>query len=193
MMNDLYSDPGHATLQMLFQRHPGAYALVKSATFEDRRDQIPAQAFAWADRSYFPVHTPEHAVVSYLYAKHGAAQTKIAAEGRRIPLVPKEVVAEIEEALDAYGVRLDSLAPVEEKTASFSEDECIFPERQLYPVRDAVEIKTAEARLIEQHRKRLPETRANAFSKLAAAAERHGVELRAESLRWSGTAATDRA
>jgi hypothetical protein len=50
----------------------------------------------------------------------------------------------------------------------------------------------AEERLIEQYRKLRPETRANAFSKLAEAAERHGVKLRTESLRWSGEAATDR-
>jgi hypothetical protein len=192
MMNDLYSDPGHATLQMLFHRHPGAYELVKSASFEDHRSQIPATAFAWPERASFPVHTPEHAVVSYLYAKHGAAQTKVAAEGRRVPLVPKEVVAEIETALDAYGIELDTLSPVEEKVASFDPDECIFPDQLLYPVRDAEEIKVAEERLIEQHRKLRPETRANAFSKLASAAERHGVRLRAESLRWSGAAATDR-
>jgi hypothetical protein len=189
---DLYNDPGHSTLQMLFHRHPGAYDLVKHASFEDRRDQIPASAFAWPDRSSFPVHTPEHAVVSYLYAKHGAEQTKIASEGRRVPLVPKEVVAEIEEALDAYGIPVDYLAPVEEKVAEFDPDECIFPEERLYPVRDAEEVKVAEERLLEQYRRMRPETRANAFAKLAEAAERHDVSLKPESLKWSGLAVTDR-
>lgn len=191
-MMDLYNDPGHATLRLLFERHPDAYELVKSASFEDHRSDIPAEAFAWTDHSMFPVHSPEHAVVSYLYAKHGAAQTKVAAQGRIVPLVPKEVVAEIEVALDAYGVPLELLAPVEEKVAEFSPEECIFPEQRLYPVRDAEEIKVAEERLIEQHRKLRPETRANAFAKLAEAAELHGVRLRPESLRWSGVAATDR-
>lgn len=190
---DLYNDPGHATLQMLFHRHPGAYDLVKHASFEDRRDQIPPSAFAWPERSSFPVHTPEHAVVSYLYAKHGSQQTKIATEGRRVPLVPKEVVAEIEEALDAYGISADYLEPVEEKVAALDPDECIFPEERLYPVRDAEEIKVAEERLLEQYRRMKPETRANAFAKLAEAAERHGVSLQPKSLQWAGQTVTDRA
>jgi len=190
-MNDLYNDPGHALLSYLFDRHPGAPELVKGAEFEDRRDQIPQTAFAWPERELFPVHTPAHAVVSYLYAKHGAAQTKVAAAGRVVPLVPTPVVAAIEEALDAYGVDRAKLAAVEEKVADLREEDCLFSETKAYPVRNAGEIKTAEARLLEQVRKLRPETRAEAFSKLAAAADVHGVELRPESYRWAGRAATD--
>jgi len=190
-MNDLYNDPGHALLSHLFDRHPGATELVKGAQFEDRRDQIPATAFAWPEHELFPVHSPAHAVVSYLYAKHGAAQTKVAAAGRVVPLVPTPVVSAIEEALDAYGIDRAKLAAVEEKVADLREEDCLFSETKAYPVRNAGEIKTAEARLLEQIRKLRPETRAEAFSKLAAAADAHGVELRPESYRWAGRASTD--
>lgn len=190
-LNDLYNDPGHALLSHLFDRHPGATELVKGAEFEDRRDQIPHSAFAWPERELFPVHSPAHAVVSYLYAKHGAAQTKVAAAGRVVPLVPAPVVAAIEEALDAYGIDRAKLAAVEEKVADLREEDCLFSETKAYPVRNAGEIKTAEARLLEQIRKLRPETRAEAFSKLAAAADAHGVELRPESYRWAGRASTD--
>lgn len=190
-MNDLYADPGHALLSHLLDRRPGAVELVKGAEFEDRRDQIPHSAFAWPERELFPVHSPAHAVVSYLYATHGAAQTKVAAAGRRVPLVPAPVVAAIEEALDAYGVDRAKLAEVAEKVAELREEDCLFAETRAYPVRDASEIKVAEARILEQVRKLRPETRAEAFSKLAAAAATHGVELRPESYRWAGQAATD--
>ena len=103
-------------------------------------------------------------------------------------LVPKV----IEEALAAYEVPLNLLAPVEEKVASYRPEECVFPETGQYPVRNAEEVKVAEARLIEQHRRLRPETRARAFAKLAEAAETHGVPLRPEALRWSGSAVTDR-
>lgn len=188
---DLYADPGHALLGHLFDRHPDALPLVKGAEFEDRREQIPHSAYAWPERQLFPVHSPEHAVVSYLYAKHGAAQTKVAAAGRTIPLVPKEVLAAIEEALDAYGVPLAKLAPVEEKVAALRDEDCLFSDTKAYPVRNPAEIKTAEARLLEQIRKLRPETRAEVFGKLASAASAHGVELRPESYRWAGEAATD--
>jgi hypothetical protein len=191
VMYDLYNDPGHSLLSYLLDRHPGAVAFVKGAEFEDRRDQIPATAFAWPEREMFPVHTPAHAVVSYLYAKHGAAQTKVAASGRIVPLVPSTVVAAIEEALDAYGIKRSKLAAVQEKVAELREEDCLFPETKSYPVRDANEIKIAEERLLEQIRKLRPETRAAAFSKLAAAADAHGVELRTESYRWAGRASTD--
>lgn len=188
---DLYADPGHSLLRHLFDRHPDAAPLVKGAEFEDRREQIPHTAFAWPERQLFPVHSPEHAVVSYLYAKHGAAQTKIAAAGRVIPLVPPAVVASIEEALDAYGVPRDKLAAVEEKVAALRDEDCLFSDTKAYPVRNPTEIKTAEARLLEQIRKLRPETRAEVFGKLASAAAAHGVELRPESYRWAGEAATD--
>ena len=92
-LNDLYNDPGHSLLAHLFSQHPGAGEFVKGAQYEDRRDQIPVTAFAWPERQLFPVHSPAHAVVSFLYAKHGAAQTKVAAAGRRVPLVPAPVVS----------------------------------------------------------------------------------------------------
>lgn len=190
-MTDLYSDPGHALLAHLLQSHPGAQELVKGAAFEDRREQIPETAYAWPEKTAFPVHSPAHAVVSYLYAQHGAAQTKVAAAGRVVPLVPRHVVSTIEEALDAYGIDRAKLAAVEEKVASLREEDCLFSDTKAYPVRNSGEIKLAEARLLEQIRKLRPETRAMAFRKLAAAAEEHQVELRPESYRWAGRASTD--
>jgi hypothetical protein len=190
-LHDLYTDPGHALLSHLLSRHPGAGDLIKGAQFEDRRDQIPDTAYAWPARALFPVHSPAHAVVSYLYAKHGAEQTKVAAAGRTVPLVPSQVIAEIEEALDAYGVDRSKLAAVEEKVAELREEDCLFSETKAYPVRNAGEIKIAEARLLEQVRKLRPETRVEAFGKLAAAAEVHGVELQPQSYRWAGRASTD--
>jgi hypothetical protein len=189
---DLYSDPGHATLRVLLERHPGAVPLLKGAEAEDNREQIPMSAFAWPERKLYPVHSVGQAITSYLYAKHAASHTKTASLGREVPLVPREVLASIEESLDAYGVDLKALEPVAVKVAALTDAECLFPEAGTYPVRNAHEVKVAEQALLGQVGKLRPETRVRVFSKLASAADQHGVELQAESNRWAGRTYTDR-
>lgn len=176
---DLYSDAGHATLRSLLTRCPGAVQFVKEASFEDDRDSIPESAFAWGGPRLYPVHSREHAVLSYLYAKHASE-------------VPKTVLDGIEEALEAFGVDKTALAQVEVKVAALTEDECLFPERMEYPVRNAEEAKVAEAALLEQIDKMLPATRFRVFNKLASLAARHGVDLQECTRQWAGTTETDR-
>jgi hypothetical protein len=181
-MMDLYSDPGHGRFRSLIDSHPQVTEMIKTAEFEDNREEIPKTAFAWSSKDLYPVHTPEHAIVSYLYAKtaqeYGDRQ------------VPKEVVAKIAEALEFYQIDLGTLQPAAQKTAQIAEGECLFPEQQTYPVRTRDEIKTAEARLFEELPKMRPETRAMAFSKLAQRAEQLGVPLEKRSYRYAGLTLT---
>lgn len=177
-MIDLYSDAGHAVVRSIFQSNPAVYELVKTANFEDERNEIPKSAFAWPERDLYPVHTKEHAVLSYAYAK--TAGLKNAA-----------VLATIEEALDAYGVELSTFTPPAEKTAA--PEDCLFPEQRALPLTSPMEVKFAEECVLEQVDKLKPETIANTFSKLASKAEELGVELSSDSLKLAGQTVTDRA
>lgn len=186
MAHDLYHDPGHALIRSLLSLCPGAHAFVKGAELENKVEEIPDTAFAWAGPKLYPVHSPAHAVVSYLYAKHGADMTKTAS------LMPKSVLEGIEEALDSYGVDRALLAPVVAKVAAVTEEECLFPDRREYPVRNAEEVKLAEQALLAQMDKMMPQTRFRVFNKLAALADRHGVTLDDCSTQWAGETETDR-
>lgn len=175
---DLYHDPGHAQLSHLIEGRPGLTPFLKDASFEESVDQLPSDAFAWGARREYPIHTPEHAVVSYLYAE---------ADDR----VPVTVKVAIEEALTAYGVPSTTYArqaPLE-KTASA--EDYLFPEQRAYPVDSARAVRMAEARLLSQLPQLSFHERVPLFNKLAHAAHRHGVELRPVSQAYGLAAQSD--
>lgn len=165
---DQFHDPGYGRLQNLLVAHPGAADLLKEASIEDTEPDLPAGAYAWPERRLFPIHSREHATLSSLYAKTAEAE------------VPAHVTAKIADALEAYDVPDTAFQRAQPKLAS--DDECLFP-GGAYPIRNAAEVKTAEAKLLPQVSKLDGAQRMVAFGKLAAAAEVHGVKLASESLR----------
>lgn len=177
---DFYSDPAHATLRHLLASSTGARELLKTAEIDDFNTDFPDRVFAWPAQRKYPVHTPAHAAVSYLYVKHAHEISP-----------PSEVVYAIEQALEAYGITKEKLA-LDVSNETLSPEACIFPEQRSYPVRDATEVKHAEERLLSQAHKLHPETRANAFVRLAKAAEIHDVKLQAPSYQYAGKVATDK-
>lgn len=176
---DFYSDPARSQLARLLNATAGAQALMKVAQVEDHVDDLPASAFADPANRKFPVHSPEQAVLSHLYAKY-ANET-----------VEKNVLTAIDEALEAYGVPASALQPVRVKVAALTENECVFPDQQAFPIRTADEVKASEAHLLKQAHKLLPLTKAAAFTKLAKAADVHGVKLENQSMAYAGRAGTD--
>lgn len=182
-MHDLYHDPGHGRLRHLLETHPRAAELLKTAEFEDESSEIPKTAFAWDARSLYPVHTPEHAVVSYLYAKTASEYGD--------KTVPREVLAKIAESIEFYEISMDAFETTRIKEAALTEDECLFPEQNAFPIRTAGEVKTAEARLFEELPKLHPETRAASFYRLTKRAQDLGVELRPESYKYAGLTLTN--
>lgn len=165
---DQFHDPGYGRLRHLLDAHPGAAELLKEASIEDTEPDLPPGAYAWPERRLFPIHSREHAALSHLYAKTAEVE------------VPEHVRAKLSDALEAYEIPGDVFGRVATKQAS--DAECLFP-GGLYPVRDAKEVKTAEAKLLPQVYKLDGSQRMRAFSKLAEAARVHGVKLTAESLR----------
>lgn len=171
MIADLYHDAAHATLKAQVADRPGAQDFLKTAQFEDSPDEIPATAFAWPAQRAFPIHTPQHAVVSALYAEKCASE------------LPPPVLEAIKTALFAYGVSGEVFARAQPKLAEEDPRDYLFTDGT-YPVRHAGEVKIAEARLLAQA-DRLPlESRVQVFHKLAVAADRHGVTLLPASQGW---------
>lgn len=178
MMIDLYHDTAHGFLRSLLMARPDLHGMLKGAEFEDHAEEIPETAFASARDRRFPVHTPQHAVVSRLYAD---AQN-----------VPDDVRTKIAEALDAYGVPEGLFAAAEVKVAAETDEDYLLPEERTYPVRNEDEVKMAEERLLAQATRLPIERRAGLFNKLAEAAVRHRVTLKPASQAWGATALTNR-
>ena len=181
---DVFHDPGHARLKYLLTTYPKLAEFIgtdKTASSDDA-DSLPDSAFADSIRRYFPIHSPKLAALSAAYA-----QTAMK-EGIH---VPAEVVDNIKMACEAYSVPDACFVMVSlvEKTASA--DDYLFPEKRLYLIRDAEEIKTAEARLIAERSKLLPENRVAAFGRLFKKATQLSVELSPTSYKYAGLTETD--
>lgn len=175
---DQFHDPAHARLRHLLAENPEAAAFLKEASIEDVAPVLPPGAYAWPERRLFPVHTPEHAALSSLYAKEASE-------------LPERVRLKIEDACLAHEVPLAVTAPAQTKVASHNHDECIFPETGTYPVTTPSQVKTAELRLLGQITKLSAQTRAEAFARLAKAAEFHSVKLTPASYQLAGKTASD--
>lgn len=176
MPYDLYHDPAHGRLKALLGQYPGVAEQLKTASFEDNLDGERDSVFAWPSERRYPVHSREHALVSYLYT-------------RGDPSVPAGVKLAVAEALEAYGVSKEALAPA--PPAEDKPEDLLFPEQGTYPVRDAGEVKQAEERLLAQLGRLPLEARVPVFAKLANAAGRHGVTLQPASQAWGMAALTD--
>lgn len=176
---DFYNDPARSHLPDLLNRVPFAKVMLKAAEVEDNLDAYDDRVFADPKNRRFPLHTKTATTLSYLYAKYANEA------------VDGYVMDQITHALEAYGLNVDDLQARTVKRAALTEDECLFPEQQAYPVRDAHEVKLAEEALLSQHRKLLPLTKARVFGKLASAAEIHGVKLSNESMALAGRAGSD--
>jgi len=176
MATDLYNDPGHSKLARLMEEHPRAKEFLKNAQFEEARNLIPKTAFAWQNEKLFPLHTPEHALVSYLYSKEASE-------------VPNAVKKEIEDALMVYGIKTADFK-MEKVAEAPNPDDFLFPEKLAYPVRTIDEIKLAEEKVLSQITKLKPETKVAVFTKLLKAAERLNYTPKTASFKYAGKTAT---
>lgn len=99
-------------------------------------ETLAKTAFAdpWARR--FPIHTPEHALLSHAYA-------------RRQPDVEDVVRNKIAYALEAYGVTVPA-APVVKQAAQ--EDRYLLPQTKALPVSNPAEVSRASEALLSKRR-----------------------------------------
>ena len=170
---DQFSDPAFGTLHRQVSRMPALEAFVKQAEVEQADvAALPDTAFAWPSERKFPVHTPEHAALSYAYSKVAS-------------VLPAEVRSNIVKALEAYDVPEATFAEQAVKEASYDND-YLVPEHRLFLVQTVTQCKLAQDRLVEALPKLDLEHRAIACANLVKKADAMGVELRPEILQLAG-------
>jgi hypothetical protein len=170
---DQFSDPAFGTLYRQVARMPALEAFVKeAAVVADEVGALPDTAFAWPAERKFPIHTPEHAALSFAYSKVAS-------------VLPTEVRSNIVQALEVYGVPEDTFAEQEMKVAS-DENDYLVPEHRLFPVKTAEQCKLAQDNLVRSLSKLDLEHRAIACGNLVKKADALGVELRPEVLQLAG-------
>ncbi len=175
MIIDQNSDPGYSYLRALVKKYPEAYERVKTAELNEEQSNLPDSVFAWESERKFPLHTPEHATLSFLYSKLGST--------------PSHVIEKISEALDIYGI--DRSIVTENVMKIAAPKNYIFPDKQLYAIETVDDVKVAEQRLLQQVERLSVEDRASAFSNLYKFATDLNISLSKESQRYIGIVETD--
>lgn len=155
------------------KRMPGLEGFVKQAAVEpEEAASLPDTAFAWPSERKFPIHTPEHAALSFAYSKVAS-------------VLPAEVRTNIQKALDVYEVPADIFKEEQEKVAS-DENEYLVPSMKLFHVKTAEQCKRAQDVLVSALSRLDLETRAIACGNLVKRADDLKVELRPEVLQLAG-------
>jgi hypothetical protein len=155
---DQFSDPAFGTLYRQVARMPALEAFVKEAAVAPEEvSGLPDTAFAWPMERKFPIHTPEHAALSYAYSKVAS-------------VLPSEVRTNIINALEAYDVPEATFAEQEVKVAS-DENDYLVPEHHLFLVKTAAQCKRAQDDLIASISKLDLEHRAIACANLVKKAD----------------------
>lgn len=172
---DQFSDPAFGVLYRLTGQMPNLEAFVKEASIESREAaELPATAFAWADERRYPVHTAEHAALSYAYLKTASEY------------VPPEVETRIKEALEVWGVPAETFASSEVKLAADTDEDFLLPDLRLLRVKSASDVTRAQNQLVGEIQKLDLEHRATACANLVKKAQEFEVELHPEVQKLAG-------
>jgi len=174
---DIFHDPGYGKLRHLLAEHPYARDYVGVMKIAEDQSELPDTAFADQNNRTYPVDSKEAAAISFLYARE---DSKIS------PLT----MGEIKTALQAYNVPENIFQKVIEKVAAAPED-CVFPEKNLWPIRTAGEVKEAVEALISNRDKLLPESRVQAFGRIYKKAQALGMVVPPIAYRYVGATETD--
>ena len=176
---DQFNDPAFGVLFHQVTKMSALEAFVKEASIESQDyDALPDSAFAWPDERRFPIHTKEHAAMSYAYSKLASK-------------LPVEVTANIKVALDVFGVPEDIFN--ETKTASVvpAEADYLIPDLKLFVVKTAADVDFAQRQLVEGIQKLDLEHRAVACGNLVKKADELGATLHPMVLKLAGLTVSD--
>jgi hypothetical protein len=181
MFFDLFHDPAFAYLRRKCETAPLFREAVKHASADPAEgDSLPETAFAWPERRRYPIHSREHAILSFAYAKEAALKK-----------VPEVVLTRIKEALDVYEVDQGIFEDAAASKVAADTTPYAFPSQGRMPVRNAAEVKYAEKRFLEQLSKLAYGDRFEIASHLAKFAADHSVSLQTDTLRLAGKTASN--
>ena len=129
---DQFHDPSFKTLARRIREVPESQGVIKTAQLDPAEHaSLPESAFAWTDARLFPMHTPEHAALSYLYATDKTASA------------PEFVINTLRDALELYGVKFPE-EQVKVAEARDDSEDFLLPERRRWRVTEPEHIKLAE-------------------------------------------------
>jgi hypothetical protein len=180
-MRDQNTDPTFSVLKSIVDERPGFSFLVKTASVgEDVRGSLPQSSFADPYNRLFPIHTPEHALLSKAYFSKQAG-------------VDPEIGGRIDNALSIYDISMPP--PVRQKVAA-AEVTYLLPATKQFPLPsldsiDADTIKQAELAIIKNARKLSPTSLATAATTLVKVAADKGLSVETETLAYAGLAQCD--
>ena len=157
---------------------PDAREFVKTAAVDyDELAALPDQAFAWEEKRMFPIHSPEHAGLSLIYA---------AGED-----LPERVCARLEKAASLYEIEFE---PLEKVAAEEVEDPATYliPQKRFGKVDSAETVKEGEDFYYRNYKKMDLETRTHAAVTLVKQASYHEVSISTTLRQQAGLTEVDR-
>lgn len=173
---DQSNDPAFGTLYRQIERMPALEGFVKHASVDHAElAALPDTAFAWPDARKFPIHTPEHAALSYAYCKAASEQ------------LPPEVYDAVKSALDVYDIpdhvfdeQKIAAAPVDDSS------DYVLPDLHVGRVKSAAEYRRVQTQILEDIAKLDAEHRATAGVNLVKKAEEFNVRPHIEAQKLAG-------
>ena len=162
---DQFRDPTLAVLVNLVADRPKIASAVADYDIEPSEvESLPDSAFAWQEKRAFPIHSKEHTILSQVYRDN-------------TPGVPPHVDACLKEARDIYDVSADLFTREKRAAAPQDPDDYLLPDLMRLPVRNAYQVKTAEATLLRDFTKLSLVHRAEACKRLVDKAAAYGEKL----------------
>ena len=179
MLIDQNNDVTFSHLRQVLSTYPQIKEHVKVATVgEEYRASLPINSFADRANRRFPVASSADSILSKAYA------TKVA------NLAPS-IMAEIDTALELYGIPSSLFATTKEASAPSAEPSYLLEEQKKLPLYATTSTKEAEYHLLRNKHKLRPSTLVKAASKLIKHAYAKGDNVSSETLKYAGLVQAD--
>lgn len=176
---DQYKDPVFAVLIKAVDGRPKLAAAIGDFDVEpSEAESLPDTAFAWPEKRAYPIHSREHAILSRTYRE---------AVGGPLPLY---VDRSIKEACDIYEIDDAIFARETTKVARDDANDYLLPDAKKLRVVEASQVKTAEAKLINEGSKLTPGSRMLASARLVEKAAMLGVSVKDITRKMAGLTLT---
>lgn len=177
---DQFKDPVLAVLIKAVEGRPKLAAAIGDFDVEpSEAESLPDTAFAWPEKRAYPIHSREHAILSRTYRETSGG-----------PL-PVHVDQALKEACEVYGVRDDLFdRATTSKVAHDDSNDYLLPDAKKLRVVEASQVKTAEAKLINEGKKLTPGSRMLASARLVEKAAMLGVTVKDITRKMAGQTVT---
>jgi hypothetical protein len=179
---DQTSDPGFSRLSLLLSRYPKLASFTKSANIDGSEYKgLPDASFAWPGTRRFPIHTREHAAISYGYSKLAES-------------LPSDVQETLEKVAEAWDIEVDDMfSQGLHKVASEDSADYLLPDIKRFRVKTAEDIPVMERAFVEKYAQLSVDERAEAGYNLIKLSEQHDVKLHPQTNKLAGFTITSTA